>query len=99
MIKFTVLYGHPADAAAFESYYPTHLSIARKMQGVIRMELTKFSTGPDGSPPAYYRMAELYFPSSEAMLATLATPQAQATVHDLSSFATGGVTMLVGTVS
>jgi uncharacterized protein (TIGR02118 family) len=99
MIKFTVLYGHPTDATAFESYYPTHLSIVQKMQGVTRMELTKFSPGPDGSPPAYYRMAELYFPSSEAMLATLATPPAQAAIQDLSTFATGGVTMLLGTVS
>jgi uncharacterized protein (TIGR02118 family) len=99
MIKFTVLYGHPTDAAAFESYYPTHLSIAQKMQGVTRMELTKFSPGPDGSPPAYYRMAELYFPSTEAMLATLATPPARAAIEDLSTFATGGVTMLLGTVS
>jgi len=99
MFKFTVLYGHPTDAAAFESYYPTHLSIARKMQGVTRVELTKFSAGPDGAPPAYYRMAELYFPSQEAMLAELATPQARATVEDVSKFATGGVTLLAGTVS
>jgi uncharacterized protein (TIGR02118 family) len=100
MIKITVLYGHPSDPAAFESYYlATHMPIAAKMTGVARVELTKFFPGPDGSPPAYYRMAELYFASAEAMKATMASPGGQATLQDLPRFATGGVTVLAGTVS
>ena len=37
MIKLTVLYGHPADSAAFESYYNSkHMEIADKIPGVAR---------------------------------------------------------------
>lgn len=99
MVKVTVLYGHPADADAFESYYAaTHTPIAQKMPGVARWELTRFQPGPDGAKPAFYRMAELYFPSREQMQATLASPEGQATVADLANFASGGATMLVGAV-
>ncbi len=99
MIKLTVLYGHPADAQAFEDYYHgTHMPIAGKMRGVARFELTKFTTGPDGSRPAYYRMAELYFESAEQMAATMGSSEGQATVQDLPKFASGGVTVLVGSV-
>ena len=98
MIKFMVLYGHPADARRFEEYYPAHLAIAAKMKGVTRMELTKFLPGADGARPAFYRMAELYFAAPEQMQATLASPEGQAAVQDLQNFATGGVTVLAGSV-
>jgi uncharacterized protein (TIGR02118 family) len=68
MLKVTVLYGHPTSSADFEKYYAeTHLPLAAKMQGVARLELTKFVAGPDGGRPAFYRMAELYFPSQAQM--------------------------------
>ena len=99
MTKLTILYGHPTDSEAFEKYYAeTHLPLASKMPGVDRMELTKFGPGPDGAPPEYFRMAELYFASTEQFQATLGSPEGQAAVADLSNFATGGVTKLVGSV-
>ena len=53
MIKLTVLYGHPTNVQEFETYYAdTHLPIAAKMKGVDRLELTRFTPGPDGSQPA-----------------------------------------------
>ncbi len=98
MIKITVLYGHPIDAKAFESYYfATHMPIAAKIPGLARAELTRFTTGPNGEP-AYYRMAELYFPSLEQMQAALQSVEGAAAVNDLPNFASGGATMLVGTV-
>jgi uncharacterized protein (TIGR02118 family) len=99
VFKVTVLYGHPQDPAAFERYYATtHLPIAARMPGVARVELTRFGPGPDGSQAAFYRMAELYFPSEAQTKATLGSPEGQAAVADLQNFATGGVTMLVGVV-
>lgn len=98
-VKVTVLYGHPDDPEAFEDYYKNvHQPIAAKIKGVSRMEVTKFESGAPGEQPEYYRMAELYFPSIEALQSVLATPEAQATVEDLNNFATGGATMLVGNV-
>jgi uncharacterized protein (TIGR02118 family) len=41
-------------------------------------------------------MAELYFTSPEQMQETMSSPEGQATVNDLSNFATGGVNVIVG---
>ncbi|MEK7727511.1 MAG: EthD family reductase [candidate division KSB1 bacterium] len=99
MIKAMVLYGHPTDPDAFEKYYAeTHLPIAAKMQGVIKMELTKFVSGPDGAKPAYYRMAEFYFPGLAEIQQTMSSPEGKAATADLSNFASGGVTIIVGIV-
>jgi len=99
MIKLTVLYGPPTNIQDFENYYAeTHLPIAAKMKGVERLELTRFAPGSDGAQPAYHRMAELYFPTEEQMQATMSSPEGEATVADLPKFATGGVTVLVGSV-
>jgi uncharacterized protein (TIGR02118 family) len=99
MIKVTVLYGAPEDPQAFERYYAeTHLPIAAKMKGATRFELTRFGPGPDGSAPAFYRMAEFYFPDQATLQATLGSPEGQATTADLANFATGGVTFLLGSV-
>jgi uncharacterized protein (TIGR02118 family) len=49
----------------------------------------------DGSKPPYYLLAELSFPSQDAMNAALASPEAQAATGDVPNFATGGVTIFV----
>lgn len=98
MIKMTLLYGHPADPEAFEKYYAeTHLPMAAKMQGVAKLELTKFISAPDGSKAAYYRQANLLFSGPEQLQQTMASPEGQAAAADLVNFATGGVTMIIGT--
>jgi uncharacterized protein (TIGR02118 family) len=99
MMKVTVLYGHPASPETFESYYKgTHLPLATQMKGVARLELTKFGAGPDGGKPAFYRMAEVYFATQAQMEQTLGSSEGKATVADFTKFATGGVTVLVGSV-
>jgi uncharacterized protein (TIGR02118 family) len=99
MIKLTVLYGHPTDAQAFEEHYEnTHLPLAATLTGVARLELTRFVAGPDGGKPGFYRMAEVYFQSQAQMEQTLGSAAGKATVADILGFATGGATMIVGTV-
>ncbi len=99
MFKVTVLYGHPANPAEFERYYAsTHLPLAARMRGLARLELTQFTSAPDGSLPVFYRMAELLFASQPQMAETMDSPEGKATVADLANFATGGVTVLIGTV-
>ena len=98
-MKVTVLYGHPTDPEAFDKYYKeTHLPIASRMQAVTKFEVTRFLPGPDGTAPAHYLMGELYFASPEEMQQTFGSPEGKAAVDDLANFATGGVTMLIGTV-
>lgn len=100
MVKATVIYNHPADAAAFEKHYAVaHLPIAAKLRGIARLELTKFSVGPDGGKPAFYRMAELYFRTPQQLQEAFGSPEGKAVIDDLPRFATGGVTLLIGDVA
>ena len=100
MIKATILYGHPADPDAFEKYYAeTHIPIAMKINKVDRWEFTKFISAPDGSKAAYYRMSEGYFTGPAEMQEAFGSPEGQAAPVDLANFATGGVTIIIGTVS
>jgi uncharacterized protein (TIGR02118 family) len=96
----TVIYKAPKDSAAFEKYYSeTHLPIVVSKQdeiGFERAELTKFASNLDGSPPARYRQAELYFPSMDALKKGIATPGFKQVADDLGKFATGGLDALIG---
>jgi uncharacterized protein (TIGR02118 family) len=95
MHVLTVGYGHPADPAAFDSYYTsTHAPLAAKIPGMTSYTY-RHCASLDGSQPPYYLLAELSFPSQEAMGAALATSEAQAATADVPNFATGGVTMFV----
>jgi uncharacterized protein (TIGR02118 family) len=96
----TVIYKTPKDTAAFEKYYAeTHIPLVVASQGQIgfeRAELTKFDSNLDGSKPARYRQAELYFPSMDALKKGIATPAFKEVAGDLPKFATGGFDALVG---
>lgn len=97
MIKITVLYAHPASPESFEKYYAeTHIPLVTKTKGIEKSELTKFLPNTDGSAPAYYRMAELYFNDAAGMQETMSSPEGKAMADDLSNFATGGVTIIFG---
>jgi uncharacterized protein (TIGR02118 family) len=96
----TVIYKAPKDTAAFEKYYAdTHLPLvtAKKAEiGFERAELTRFDSNLDGSPPARYRQAELYFPSTEALKKGLATKGFKQVADDVGKFASGGHEALIG---
>ena len=96
----TVIYKAPTDAAAFESYYSaTHLPlvVAHATEiGFTKAELTKFVKNLDGSAPAFYRQARLYFPNAAALKAGTSTPGFKLVGEDLPRFATGGLVALVG---
>lgn len=99
MTKLTVLYGHPTDIANFEYYYAnTHLLLASRMKGFEKVEYTKFISAPDGSKPIHYRMAEFWFQSPQHLAATMESPEGRAAGADISNFATGGVTFIIGAV-
>jgi uncharacterized protein (TIGR02118 family) len=96
----TVIYKAPKDTAAFEKYYAdTHIPLvvnSQKEIGFTRAELTRFNSNLDGSKPARYRQAELYFPSLAAAKKGLATPAFKKVGDDLANFASGGLDALIG---
>jgi uncharacterized protein (TIGR02118 family) len=97
---FTVIYKTPKDTAAFEKYYAeTHLPLLSNNKNEIgfeRAEFTKFVSNLDGSAPARYRQAELYFPSMESLKKGTATAGFKKIAGDLSNFASGGFDALTG---
>ena len=95
MYVLTVLYGHPTDPAAFDAHYAsTHVPLVEKIPGLDSFT-HRHCASLDGSQPPYHLVAELSFPSQEAMGAALTSPEAQAATGDVPNFATGGVTMFV----
>jgi len=95
MHVLTVCYHHPTDPAAFDAHYEsTHVPLANKIPGFTSYTWRHCSS-LDDNPPPYYLLAELSWPSGEALSAALGSPEAQAAVADVPNFATGGVTMFV----
>jgi len=95
-----VLYNWPKDTAAFEKYYAaTHLPLVgakAKEIGFSKAVLIKFAPNADGSKPAHYRMAQLWFPSDAALKAGMATPGFREVAGDIPNFSTGGQIVLTG---
>ena len=93
-----VLYHQPADTAAFERYYDeTHVPlVARHAEelGIARVELVKLSALGAGEAAPFYRKAELWFASEEAMRAAMAMPAFGVLAGDIPRFSTGGTTVL-----
>ena len=97
-VKVTVLYGTPQDPAAFESYYAQkHMPMVYAVKG-IRTELAKLLPGPDGRPPPYYRITEIWFASPDDMKRITSTPEWKQITDDVPNFASGGATILVSSV-
>jgi uncharacterized protein (TIGR02118 family) len=95
MHVLTVCYGHPADPAAFDSYYAsTHQPLAEKIPGLASFT-ARHCDSLDGSHPPYHLVAELAFASREALNAGLASPEGAVAAADVANFADGGATMFV----
>jgi uncharacterized protein (TIGR02118 family) len=95
-VVVNVMYNAPLDPQAFEDYYAaTHMPIAGKIPMVEKIVLLKGLAGPDGNPPAYYRIAQIYFADAATMVAAMASPEALAATSDIANFATGGVSVMM----
>lgn len=90
-VKFIVLYPRPTDIEAFEKVYQKdHVPMAvAKLGGKTRFVATKVLASPQGTPP-FYRIAEIHFPSMEALEACAASAGAKETLAHAVSISTGG---------
>jgi uncharacterized protein (TIGR02118 family) len=95
----TVIYNTPKDTAKFEKYYrEVHLPLVSANQaeiGFVKADLTRFQANLDGTPPTYYRQAELYFNSMDDLKKGTATPGFKKVADDLANFADGGLTGMI----
>ena len=95
MYVLTVLYGPPADPAAFDAHYTsTHVPLVEKIPGLDSFT-HRHCASLDGSQPPYDLIAELGYASQEVLSAARQSPEGQAAGADVPNFATGGVTMFV----
>lgn len=95
MMKLTVLYGPPPDAAAFDQHYwDVHVPLAQAIPGVIRFEAGRVST-VDGSEPPYYLMAQLWFEDMATFGTAVGSPEGAAAAADMANLSSGGVTTLI----
>lgn len=90
--KLIVIYPYPKDIEAFEkAYVDEHIPIAKeKIKGVTKFVATKVLGTPDGQLPPFYRIAELHFPSIEALQQSAATDGAREAIAHAMSISTGG---------
>src|SRR5713226_10102588 len=73
-VKLVVIYPRPKDVDVFEKIYQDeHVPLAvAKLGGKTKIVATKMLGSPQGTPP-FYRIAEVYFPSMQALEATWTT--------------------------
>ena len=91
-IKVVVLYPRPADVDAFEkAYLEEHVPLAaQKIKGMTKFAASKVVGTPDGGEAPFVRVAELYFPSMEALERSIASAGTQEAVAHAFAISTGG---------
>jgi uncharacterized protein (TIGR02118 family) len=90
-VKLIVMYPTPTDVATFERLYQEeHVPMAAsKLQGKTKLVATKVVGAPQGKP-AFYRIAEVHFPSMEALQACAASDGGKETLAHAAKISSGG---------
>jgi uncharacterized protein (TIGR02118 family) len=87
MVKWVVIWDLPdgTDEAEWERwYFEQHVPLAMKMPGLVRYTVGKTVRTALGD--GFYRMAEQYFESEEALEAAIASPEGVAVAEDAASY-------------
>jgi uncharacterized protein (TIGR02118 family) len=89
--KLIVAYPPPKDIDAFEAIYnQEHVPMAfTRLEGKTKIVATKVLQSPQGTP-RFYRIAEVHFPSMEALQRCAASAGAQATLANAAKISSGG---------
>jgi uncharacterized protein (TIGR02118 family) len=90
-VKLVVIYPRPTNIETFEKLYQDeHVPMAvEKLAGKTRAVMSKVIASPQGDPP-FYRIAEILFPSMEALQACAASEGGKETLAHATSISSGG---------
>jgi uncharacterized protein (TIGR02118 family) len=90
-VKLVVIYPRPKDIQAFETVYNRdHVPMAvAKLAGKTKLVATRVLGSPDGKPP-FHRIAEIHFPSMEALEACATSEGGKQTIANAISISSGG---------
>ena len=89
--KLIVAYPQPVDIAAFEKLYlEEHVPLAiAKLEGKTKIVATKIVASPQGAP-AFYRVAEVHFPSMKVLEACAESAGGKETLANAVKISSGG---------
>jgi len=90
-VKLIVAYPPPTDAEAFEKVYnEEHVPLAvAKLDGKTKIVATRIKGSPQGAP-LFYRVAEVHFPSMEALEACAGSSGGQEVLENAMKISSGG---------
>jgi uncharacterized protein (TIGR02118 family) len=90
-VKLVVIYPRPKDVDAFERIYQNeHVPLAvAKLRGKTKMVATRVLGSPQGTP-AFYRIAEVHFPSMQDLEACAASDDGKEVLAHAASISSGG---------
>ena len=92
MARLVVMYKTPKDTAAFDKhYFDKHVALAKKIPGVRKYEVSRGAVATPAGPSGYHLVAVLEFDDVAAIQRGVGSPEGQAAVADVGTFATGGV--------
>ncbi len=95
MAQLVVMYT-PKDPAAFDKHYgEKHVQIAKKLPGLRKYEISQGPVATPAGSSGYHLVALLHFDNLAAIQGAFGSPEGQAAVADVQSFATGGVDILM----
>src|SRR3979409_2280705 len=96
-VKLVGMYPRPKDIEAFEKLYQEeHVPMAvDKLVGKTKFIATKVVATPDGTPPPFYRLAEVHCPSLEALQACAQSDGGKETVAHAVKISSGGAPILL----
>lgn len=94
--KLIMLYPRPADITAFERIYTSeHVPMTiEKLTGKTKIVMSKAVEGTQATA-LFYRIAEIHFPSLDALQSCAASEGGQATLAHAAAISTGGAPILL----
>lgn len=95
--KLIVMYPPPTDVQTFERLYESeHVPMAiDKLEGKTKILSTKVRPPDKGKPAAFYCIAEIHFPSLEAVQTCMASDGWRETLADAARISTGGPPLIL----
>jgi uncharacterized protein (TIGR02118 family) len=90
-VKLVVIYPRPKDVAVFEKVYQReHVPLAvSKLDAKVKIVATRILGSPQGIPP-FYRIAEVHFPSMQALEACAASEGGKEVLAHAVKISSGG---------
>jgi uncharacterized protein (TIGR02118 family) len=89
--KLIVAYPQPTNIEVFEKVYQEeHVPLAiHNLKGITKIVATRIVASPQGAPP-FYRVAEAYFPSMQALQECAESEGGKATLANAMKISSGG---------